>query len=164
MGIDLRVVDPDPADPANRCYLFSLSWSNVRYWAEQLGVRGMVEFLVRPEFPDVRDFGLATYPDPEDPSDAARRFYDAEWEFKQGAPEVPAGIVSYKLSSNDRWLVTPRECRAALVANQRWATQHAGSAIEAFVLVKDRVHEVPFWRPWIEFLETAERREGFWVF
>lgn len=66
----------------------------------------------------------------------------------------PIGLPTYKFGSNDGWLVTPEEIKAALARYQK-------PGPEFFT-----AHEVEedYWDEWIQFLERAVERGGFRVY
>jgi len=70
--------------------------------------------------------------------------------------EEPKGIPGIKFTSNDGWLVTPDEIRAALA-------QLEGSG-NADVIREDAGEgDIDYWLAWIHYLQVAERHGGFRV-
>lgn len=68
--------------------------------------------------------------------------------------EHPTGLPRYKFGSNDGWLITPEEIKAALARYER-----PGAGFFA-------AHEIDedYWDEWIHFLEQAVERGGFRVY
>jgi hypothetical protein len=87
--------------------------------------------------------------DPDD-EQAQQKLEDADLRWRSQTPQGRAGIPSFKLESNDRWLVTTREIKEALDA---YATAPAElrAALEAD----------PKWVGWLAWLAVAREHGGF---
>ncbi|MFI0243174.1 hypothetical protein [Streptomyces sp. NPDC016845] len=120
-----------------------------------------------PNWPQVDAYGLTDYPDdpnhhPAGPERhaARQRLTEDERTYLQAVqaatdfdPEVK-GIASYKLTSNDGWLVTEREITDALTA---WDKAEDKDKEETLT-------EFPWWNEWLDFLKYNAERGGFRVF
>jgi hypothetical protein len=85
--------------------------------------------------------------------DACREITDSE------SPE-PKGIPPYKTGSNDGWLITPAELRAALATYDAAPKERRQDVVwEAFESTSER----QYWNKWILFLRRAEKHGGFRV-
>lgn len=73
-------------------------------------------------------------------------------------PDKPTGIPVDKLCSNDGWLVTPAEIRAALAS---YGTLDPRD--EAHILDECQVADPEYWGRWIDYLRRAADRGGFRV-
>lgn len=128
-----------------------------------MGAFGMLTFEEPPEFPASESEGYTEAADalrgaPDD--EAARTALDSIAARLRAAEEAACtadpggpGIPYYKLTSNDGWLVTPREIAAALKAYESTSTtdrEDAGLAFEP-------------WPSWIQYLTEARHRGGFRV-
>ncbi|QVJ00406.1 hypothetical protein KGD82_16735 [Nocardiopsis eucommiae] len=90
----------------------------------------------------------------EEQAEAARDFATRlETHLSQHPGDTP-GIPSFKFSTNDGWLVTPEECKAAAQA-ARAATP---TQLDANV-----GPEREYWGRWVEYLEKAAEHGGFRV-
>ncbi|TQF05583.1 hypothetical protein E6W39_29305 [Kitasatospora acidiphila] len=122
---------------------------------------GIVDTTVpAPAWPTADDYGL-TFQDLNAPQDqlsdakktAVESFHSHIAAVRGGEQPEPAGIPAYKLDSNDLWLVTPCEIRAALAAYRR---QEAS-------VQDDLAARIALWRGWIAYLEVAKDCGGFRV-
>jgi hypothetical protein len=100
---------------------------------------------------------------------------ECEWDVMRSIDSGCDGIPSYKMSSNDRWVVTPREIRAALrraaeYPSAEWPTPEDVSEVLALGLaglefdVPDEPEtqlRLDVWREWLAFLASAANRGGF---
>jgi hypothetical protein len=84
----------------------------------------------------------------------AERAYLAAIKATTDADEGGPGIPAYKFSSNDGWLVTPRQIDAALALYRAAPDDDKKSAAA----------EHPWWPEWIAFLAHAKGRGGFRVY
>jgi hypothetical protein len=127
---------------------------------------GMMTDEDAPKFPSPADYGLTEYPD--DPADyegderaaIEAKLTDADRQFLAACravvdyePEPVGGIPVGKFSSNDGWLVTPRQIAAALEAYAA-ATEGARAAATA---------KREWFADWIAWLGHAKDRGGFRV-
>ncbi|MFI6874964.1 hypothetical protein ACIBL6_16170 [Streptomyces sp. NPDC050400] len=120
-----------------------------------------------PTWPTLEAYSLTDHPDnpnhhPAGPERQAaqqrltadqRAYLDAVQATMDWAPQTQ-GIASYKLLSNDGWLVTEREITDALTAWEK-AAPHDREEI---------LSEFPWWNEWISFLEYNAKRGGFRVY
>ncbi|MEV6791280.1 hypothetical protein AB0M87_04595 [Streptomyces sp. NPDC051320] len=72
-------------------------------------------------------------------------------------PEPAFGIAQHKFGSNDGWLVTPQEIKAALESYRT----HSGDEVK--VIVGTGEGRLEYWLKWIAYLERAQHRGGFRV-
>jgi hypothetical protein len=136
-----------------------------------------------PPFPEPASYGLDEWPEsmqyddeyneigpwPEDSPEG--KFTAASNAVLSYSPPGVRGIPSWKLGSNDGWLVTEDDCKGALAALRDWAITETGSTDESVVrakmieppLVRHEGKEVAveWWPTWVDFLETASTHGGF---
>ena len=86
---------------------------------EQLWQVGIVRVADAPPFPQLADFGLTEYPDEDDPGEV-HPYNQAIHAWRTAPDGEGPGIPSYKLGSNDGWLVLPVEIRSGVL----WADAH----------------------------------------
>lgn len=125
----------------------------------------------RTDCPDPESFGTsydevdalryrddATSPPSGDAGQRAKTFLATEAEFlSQHDGECP-GIPPFKFGSNDGWIVTPAECKAAL------ALYSANSAEQVQQALADAgITDTDYWSRWIEYLSGAVDHDGFEV-
>jgi hypothetical protein len=96
------------------------------------------------------------------------REYDALCEpIRAQHPDGDDTIPSFKFGSNDGWLVTPEECRAALRAWQEHKAKLDANDVLATYgedgQEETSVFDAEWWPEWIEFIERASHRGGFKV-
>lgn len=124
--------------------------------------RGPSEFPFR-QFMDInesmRSAGMGYEAEPEDWTFPAadpgeeqaqrdRQAADLRWRSQTVPGKI--GIPAFKLRSNDRWLVTPREIDEALSAYAEVAPEHRAS-----------LESDPKWVSWLRWLSIARDRGGF---
>lgn len=131
-----------------------------------MGALGMLTDAPFPDWPNLEEFGLPEYPDepgnyPEGPyrvaaqallNDEEIAFLEAVQETRDRDAKTPA-IPSYKLMSNDDWLVTEREIQEALEAWEKTPKEDQAETMADF----------PWWTEWIDFLKYNAERGGFRV-
>ncbi|MET9499556.1 hypothetical protein [Streptomyces sp. NPDC006552] len=132
-----------------------------------MGALDMLTDAAVPDFPTLEAYGLTEHPDdprhyPDGPerkaaqlrlTDNQRTYLEAVQATIDRDPEGQ-GIASYKLVSNDGWLVSERELSDALAAWDKAS-------------LKDRqetLTEFPWWNDWMNFLEYNATRGGFRVY
>ena len=128
---------------------------------------GMIQMADSPTWPKPEDHGL-THRDvwqwededarPNAP-EPVRAFLDAHDRARDGAPENTTGIAIYKLGSNDGWLVTEVELRAAL---KSWDA--AAPEQQAAAAVRAQLRDAERWPAWIAYMRTAAACGGFRVY
>ncbi|MER5352544.1 hypothetical protein ABT093_19705 [Kitasatospora sp. NPDC002551] len=125
---------------------------------------GMLTEQDHPAWPDPVDFGLPK----DDPwgdgeneaeggdalAEARERFEQAQKGVVEAEPQPVTGIPLYKLCSNDGWLVTPAEIKAALTS---WEAADESDRRTA-------VGEHDWFPEWIDWLGKAKERGGFRVY
>lgn len=102
--------------------------------------------------------GIGPMPVDADPStvELVRRFKANVDRIKDAEPiQPPVGIPSYKLCSNDQWLVTPNEIRAALAAYEL----NGPADDERF----EDEYEREEWDEWLHFMKVSAEHGGFRV-
>jgi hypothetical protein len=75
-------------------------------------------------------------------------------------------IPTYKFGTNDGWIVTPVECRAAVERARSHTDDEVRAAFSAVyhTATVERLDEaVSYWHKWIKFIEGAAEHEGFEV-
>lgn len=112
---------------------------------------------VHPQFPRQQDYAITPemwdYPEDGEVPEPLAAYQRAHRAATDAQAEKPAGIPLYKLQTNDEWLVTSDEIRAALTAR--------AAAAE---LTPARPEPDTFWWPhWLAFLELAADHGGFRV-
>lgn len=138
-------------DPDCEAQLYRLL---ARAAAARPGKQDPSEFVYR-RFADIIEtmqqlgMGFAATAEPYPGKDA-----DGTADLRWRSQTVPgkAGIPAFKLSSNDRWLITVREIDEALAA-------YAGSPAE----VRAELETDPKWAAWLEWLAVARDHGGFEV-
>lgn len=150
---------------------FRLTGSAMQVCCELMKQRGMLDEDLRPgAWPDAAAFDVS-----DEMREELDEVEDEELEeLLQGTPKLrayhqaveryfaagrspPTGIPAHELSSNDGWLVTPDECRAALGAHAAFVSANGDVA---------SIHlgqEVTWWPRWLAFLEGAASHGGFRV-
>lgn len=121
MGYSLYWADQLSADEIDRKSHFRIGNIQMPLLQQTMAAHGMLKRVDAPDWPDPGDFGLP--PDVADPrfaeeppaDDREARYRAAVRDVLYGDSGVGA-IPSYKLRSNDGWLVTPNEIRAALAS------------------------------------------------
>ncbi|MGG8408242.1 hypothetical protein ACM614_17380 [Streptomyces sp. 12297] len=152
----------------------ALDAANLSYFRFSIGSMGAARHLMtglamlspeeEPEWPEIKEKGFSEAMEAlrNDPDDAAaRKTVQDVMDRAEGVheairtadPDGP-GIAAYKLTSNDGWLVTPRELDAALKAYESAPSEDRAAAEDEFG---------PYWTAWIEFLTRAQGRGGFRV-
>lgn len=96
---------------------------------------------------EMQEIDFDEFPEPLMPVEL-RAYRAVRTKALDGAVEAPQGIPFYKLGSNDGWLVTPEEIRAALAACPDAAGKYP---------------EIEWWKPWVEYLAYAAEHGGFRV-
>lgn len=127
---------------------------------------GMITGEDAPGFPTPDEYGLDEWPD--DPADyegderkaaeakltpSSRKFLNDCQATTDYEPQPVNGIPVGKFSSNDGWLVTPAQCRAAV---DKWKTA-------PLTAQRDIEAQADWWPSWIAFLDHAAERGGFRV-
>lgn len=104
--------------------------------------------------------------DPETMASAERAAYEADKlrYLASGVIERP-GIAEHKLSSNDGWVVTPMECRSAVLTWEAWCVSdgHPLDQLPTAPNWHGELVELSWWTTWINWLDTASTHEGFLV-
>jgi hypothetical protein len=75
-------------------------------------------------------------------------------------------IPTYKFGTNDGWIVTPDECRAAVERARSYTDDEvraAFSAVHRNATVERLNEALSYWHKWIKFIEGAAEHEGFEV-
>lgn len=149
---------PADAQPTGDCH-FLFSNYEMALAVHVMGDFGMITDPLAPDWPDLADYDLSI----TDFTGAGRVAPGKEHLLAQvqaalenaraGGESEPAGVPGYKLSSNERWLVTPPEITAALAAYYQEPAEKRQRADQGI----DR------WRLWIEFLHRAGDLAGFRV-
>ena len=121
MGYDMyRDEHPDNDDQDGYFRLNVYGMSEVRQLLANIGI---VRPAALPQPPDAERFGITEYFDSED-EDALtpeqKSYMVALQQWREGPDGEGPGIPSYKLGSNDGWLVTPIEIRSGTL----WADDH----------------------------------------
>lgn len=116
-------------------------------------MRGLLQLLttcemVEPTKEPLYDIYLLDELDPLDPKTEAERL-----QILGQHPDHPRGIASHKLNNRSGWLVTPEEIEAAITALR----SHRNLSP---TLPKHLAH---LWAGFLNFLELARMREGFFV-
>lgn len=151
---------------ARRSY-FRLNIWGMRTALDLMEALGMLTDESMPKWPRPEEYGLTQSPaDPdwfeEGPDKAkaeraltaAGRRFLADQRAVADADHGGPGIAAYKFTSNDGWLVTPREIEAALKAYES-----AQAEDKAAVTQSD-----PWWPSWIAYLSFARERGGIRVY
>lgn len=133
---------------------------------ELMGAFGMLTDEFMPVWPEPEAYGLTE--SPEDPNwfregperqkaeealTAAGRLFLADQDAVVEADHGGPGIPGYKFTSNDGWLVTPREIEAALKAYDNADPKDRDAVSQ----------DEPWWPSWIAYLSFARERGGFRV-
>lgn len=152
-------------DRAQKSYFRLNIWGMSRC-CDLMAHAGMLTGDQAPRFPTPDEYGLQEWPDDpadydgeerkaaeEKLTDAGRSFIDACQAVTDFESEPVAGIPIGKFSSNDGWLVTPRQCEAALA---QWAAAPVATRVQI-------EGEAEWWPNWIAFLQHAKDRGGFRV-
>lgn len=160
MGFDMEINDPDGGRT------FNVNSAGMSALKGEMLRRGMLSCASEPTVPDRTGAQVPSEGGPERRSfeGYGRQHLCAE------AEDAPSGIPVYKLSSNDGWLVTADECRAALRFTD------GGELTEEKEALRDRYEDfakvlglpIEGCRPelfaeWIEFIEAASDEYGFVV-
>lgn len=153
------------SDAAHKSY-FRLNVWGMSVCVELMEKAGMVTSQGKLLWPELSNYGLTEYPDDPEYYDGheraeieaklteqGRAFLQASKAVIEYEPQPVAGIPAHKFWSNDGWLVTPKQCEAALSAWEAAAPELRAS-IEA---------EREWWPGWIEFLTHSKDRGGFRV-
>jgi hypothetical protein len=99
------------------------------------------------------------------------------WKFVEYSHELEAYLASssdsaknriptYKFGTNDGWIVTPVECRAAVERARSYTDDEvraAFSAVHRNATVERLNEALSYWHKWIKFIEGAAEHEGFEV-
>ncbi|GGO58779.1 hypothetical protein [Streptomyces lasiicapitis] len=131
-----------------------------------MGALDMLTDVPFPDWPTLEAYGLTDHPDEPDYytegperdaaqarlTDQERAYLDAVRAVRDRDAETP-GIPAYKLTSNDGWLVTEREVKAALDV---WEKADLKDQNETQA-------EFPWWGEWLDFLKYNAERGGFRV-
>lgn len=126
---------------------------------EAMRVVGMLTDDPMPDWPELSDFGtnaeeVCKYSaDDKAAPDGVRAYRAAERATLDGDADEPAGIPTYKLCSNDGWLVTEREITAALT---RYDSLSEAERVTA-------VRGLAWWPEWLGYLRKAAKTGGFRV-
>lgn len=161
MGYDMYWIEVAEDDETDDSY-FRLGISGMSATRQEMHRQGML---------------MTDYERPQYPS--------GDWseDFKSWHPKNVAGIAVHKFGSNDGWIVTPEEIRAALAIYEQKLVEPGHAGGEETIdrggaeLVGDKVLEMlgvaapslisdvdpGVWGRWIEWLEKAAERGGFEV-
>lgn len=149
---------------ADRSY-FRLSGWGMAKAARTMASLGMLdEVTPPPEFPDRKSFGVsdkawqewqaAAWVLRDDTPAPVRYWHAARQRALTYRPAEATGICAFKFRTQDGWLVTPGEIRAALASYQR-------------ALLPGRItitaENEPWWDDWIDYLLRAKDCGGFTV-
>ena len=168
MGYDMYIENaPDePSSVDHDSTYFRLNiWSMGRFrqFMAQLGMVATDYEVPRwPEKPDTIDWddvSAVRYPDDYEGNQPVKpeavTFAKTIDEHLAWHPAASFGIALHKFGSNDGWLVTPEEIRAALESYRT----HSGDEVKAIV----GADGLDRWLKWIAYLERAQRHSGFRV-
>lgn len=173
--VNARAAEMDAAD-TNYFRLNIWGMSTMREHLHELGMLA-IHYAEHPPFPDASDFGLdddtlddlgvwdleraerTTHSD-----ERVRKFFTANLETITWSPPDEPGLPVHKFGSNDGWVVTPRDCKGALVALEQ-AEKDRPDVVE-----KIRDHwrgedktSPSYFDAFVEFIRQAERTSGFEV-
>lgn len=135
---------------------FCLSIGRMSVARAELWDEGVVRLADHDSYPDLASYGLTEHPDDEAPTDslapAEQEFLAAVERWRTCTPPGDhVGIPSYKLCSNDGWLITPGEIRTSLM----WADHHRPGW-------RDGLTE--YVREFVEWMESTVPHGGFEVY
>lgn len=147
--------------------------STMRDHMDTLGM--LADRYPMPEFPSAEEFGITNEewwefdPDEVDENDSTPvkpgvlKMHEASEIHRRWSPQDVPGIPAHKLGSNDGWIVTPFDCRAALdaYANAKASNPEAVEAIRAEWAEGDGSN---YFDEWIAWLERAAAGSGFQVY
>lgn len=151
----------------NTSYFRLNIWGMGRY-REAMHTLGMLVLdNDHPSFPDLpdgvtwEDVEIVEYPDQHEgeiPKPEAVAHHKANEAVLAWHMEPALGIEIHKFGSNDDWLVTPAEIRAALAAYRRADLPQIETA-----LASAGIKDASDWGRWIDYLTRAEQQGGFRV-
>ncbi|MDQ2983471.1 MAG: hypothetical protein M3R70_06045 [Actinomycetota bacterium] len=153
MGFDLYWADyaaaPDDAPRPIGAY-FRLTNSGMSVVAHEMETQGMLYRAPFPRFPPWDEYVIPVDEDGEpDESSAAYRSYSAALALvTAGEDQERSGIPTYKVSTNDDWLITPGEIEGALTV----------ASLEPKTL--DGNDDGTLWLDWLAFLRAAKEHGG----
>ena len=126
---------------------FSASWHAWRHYLAAMRERRMLANVAPAPQPDLAAYGYdgpCVFEVLLDP-DAPGVVKEAVWDWLAQTPPAP-GIAAFKLLSNDFWIVTADEARAAIE-----------------MLGSQPAPDLPGWLDWVAFLQQAVDHDGFQV-
>jgi hypothetical protein len=124
---------------------------------------------------ELDDFDNEYYDNPSACPDERYRNYKKAGDEARAWSFSTAGINEHKFSSNDGWIVTPKEIESALDTYQIRLKTDSQCVFKAFATIAKKQsgtapskpelkEQMTYWNAWIEFLQNAKDGEGFSVY